>query len=112
MSTYCGTYSTGCGVDESSFIREEVTGMARFEPQTGGIGLFNLKFRAVDIEFQPPELQIKRQTSCRRPLRLLSASNPELQTPANFESRAASVEFSPRELQIKRASIEIRLYKG
>src|SRR4051812_17845953 len=59
-----------------------------------------------------PELQIKRQTSCRRPLRLLPASNSELQLHGELRIEPPASNSVPRELQIKRASIEIRLYKG
>src|SRR5947209_2386650 len=57
--------------------------------------------------FSPPELQIKRQTSCRRPLRLLPASNS---APANFKSseiRFKLQRFDPIPSCIARAPINI-----
>src|SRR5207248_10978349 len=60
-------------------------------------------FELSTSDFSPPELQIKRQTSCRRPLRLLPASNPELQLhgelriepPASIEIRLSKDETIP-----------------
>src|SRR3954471_10467382 len=68
-------------------------------------------FELSTSNFSPPELQIKRQTSCRRPLRLLPASNSELQLHGELRISSGQLRIQPPRLQIKRASIEIRLYK-
>ena len=71
--------------------------MSNFEPSTSN---------------SAPELQIKRQTSCRRPLRLLPASN--LQTPrrtSNLEppaSNSAPANFKSSEFRLKFDSIRDR----